>query len=184
MGKKLLLFLIVITLLIVGYTKYIRMVSFERELVAQWMLIESEYRHKSDIIYELSEFVSSSVNQEIPVVDRVRLARNAAATVKVSTDEISEESLEQFRVAFRQLIDLQLEIFQLSQDYPEINDSQEYRELVAELDGTEIRIANERRRLNEQVAIYNKYINGFFNLAIAQVFGFREWPVFTPILGE
>ena len=54
MGKKILLFLILIVLIFVGYTKYIRMVSMEKGLAAQWLLIEVEYQHKSDVIFDIS----------------------------------------------------------------------------------------------------------------------------------
>jgi LemA protein len=184
MGKKLLIFLIVIALLFVGYTKYIRMITFEKGLIAQWSLVESEYRHKSDVIFDISKNIETNINEDLELFEQVRMARNTAAKIKIDPAKISEVNLNEYRLAFKKLLELQAQLEQIGREHSKISDSQEYRELLAELDGTEIRIANERRRLNEQVELYNKYINGFFNLAIAQVFGFKEWPVFTPILGE
>ena len=184
MGKKLLIFLILLALLFVGYTKYNRMLTMEKTLTTQWSIIESEYQHKSDVIFEISENLSDTVEAKQSIVERVKQARNEAAKVKIDPDNISEAGLQVFRRAYQQLLDLQVELLQLTRQYPELSDNQVYRELVTELDGTEIRIANERRRMNEQVIIYNKYINGFFNIAIAQVLGFNDWPVFTPLLGE
>ena len=184
MWKKIFVFLIVIALIFVGYTKYIRMLTFEKTLVSQWTLIEAEYRHKSDLIFDISKYIEGASEDEIALVEQVRDARNLAATIKIDPTEISEAQLEQFREAYKELIDLQNELKQLGRNSSQISGSQEYREMLAELAGTEIRIANERRRLNEQIVLYNKYINGFFNIALAQVLGFHEWPVFTPILGE
>jgi LemA protein len=184
MGKKLLVFLILIALLFVAYTKYNRMTTMERSLTSQLTLIESQYQLKSDVIFELSKNLNSNLEEELAIAENIRLTRNAAAKIDLDPANLTEEKLNQFRSAFKEIIALQNELIQISKDYPEISNSQVFRELLTELESTEIRIANERRRLNEQVNIYNKYINGFFNIALAQVLGFRDWPVFTPILGE
>lgn len=184
MGRKLLVFIILIALIFVGYTKYIQMDTMEKGLESRWSLLESEYQHKSDVIFSLSKNISTGLEDQYPVFDSLRQVRNAVAMVKIDTDNFTVESLDQFREAYQELLHLQGRLVALGREHPEISNNQEYRELIAELEGTELRIANERRRFNEQVVLYNKYVNGFFNLAISQVFGFKDWPEFTPILGE
>lgn len=184
MGKKLLLLLILLVLIFIGYTKYIQMITMEKGLKSRWSLIESEYQHKSDVIFSLSKNISDNLDADLPVFDSLRQVRNTVAMVKIDTDNFTAKNLDQFRAAYQQLLGLQARLVNIARGYPAIFDNQEYRELITELEGTELRIANERRRFNEQVALYNKYVNGFFNLAISQVFGFKEWPEMQPILGE
>lgn len=184
MGNKLLIFLALLALGFIGFTKYNRMATMEKDLVEKWLIIESQYQHKSDVIFGLSRSIEGNLDQDMPLFNQVTKVRNSAAQITVDIDNINDESLIAFREAYAELIALQVQLLDLSKQYPDPVDTQDFRELKAELEGTEIRIANERRRMNEQVANYNKYINGFFNLAIAQAFGFNDWPLFTPILGE
>ena len=107
MGKKILIFLFVLALFFIGYTKYIRMLTLEKTLVAQWTLIESEYRHKSDVIFEMSRYINSNSETEINLLEQVRKARNIAAQIKIDPKKISAAELEQFSKAYKQLIDLQ-----------------------------------------------------------------------------
>lgn len=184
MGKKLLFFIILLGLAFVVFTKYNHMANLEKGLKEQWNLIESLYGQKSDILLSLSKHISDNTDEENPIFDELIKIRNTAAKINVDTDKLSDEDISEFKEAYRELIATQAELLELARQFPDVYNNQEYRELKTEIEGNEIRIANERRRLNEHIELYNKYVNGFFNLAIAQLFGFHEWPFFAPILGE
>lgn len=184
MGNKLLLFILTIILLFIGYTKYIRMSSLEKDLIAQWSLIELEYQSKSDVIFNLSKLIKEADTVDHEVINDLLIARNVAAEVKVDLADLDADTFTEFREAYKDLLMIQEQLLQIANNIPDLSGTQKYRELKAELEGNEIRISNERRRFNEQVDLYNKYINGFFNIAIAQLFGFDDWFMFNLIPGE
>lgn len=184
MGKKLLIFLILIGLGFISFTKYNQMANMEKGLREQWGVIESQYALKSDIVQKLSKNVADNVEGDFTIYTELDQARNEAAMVTVDTDNFTAEALAPYLSAYSKIIAIQKELLEIADQSEEATDNQEFREIVTELEGNEIRISNERRRLNEQVELYNKYINNFFNLAIAQVFGFKDWPLIAPILGE
>ena len=156
----------------------------EKGLVSQLNILETQLRHKSDIIFKISK----NINVQIPGTDSLTAnlaeVRNRFALNKLDADNLSEESITRFNEPYHQLLVMQDELLIIAQADSLQAKNQEFRELNTELEGTSLRISNERRRLNQQIDNYNKYINGFFNIAIAQVFGFREWPNLPPVLGE
>jgi len=181
-GKKLMLGVVAAAAVIViisGVTvmsQYNRMVSLNEEVRTKWSQVENVYQRRYDLIPNLVETVKAYAQHEKELLQSVTEARaKAGGVLNISAEVLNDPA------TFRKFQDAQSELSTVIQrmlgvveQYPNVKADQNFLALQAQLEGTENRIAVERKRFNEAVLAYNAYIKRFPQVAVAGMFGFKE----------
>jgi LemA protein len=173
---------VVIVLLILGGScknTYNKMVSLREQVNREWANVENQYQRRLDLIPNLVNTVKGYANFEQQTLTQVVEARAKATAVNMNAENLTEENMQQFRAAQGEVSSALSRLLAVVESYPDLKASQNFLELQAQLEGTENRIAVERRKYNETVTQYNTYIKSFPPMLFAGIFGFREKPYFN-----
>ncbi len=154
-----------------GYNK---MVALDEAVKSQWAQVENVYQRRADLIPNLVSTVKGYADFEKSTLTQVIEARAKATSVQISPDKLDPQSLQKFQAAQDQLSSALARLMVVVERYPELKANQNFLELQAQLEGTENRIAVERRKFNEITRQYNTYIRRFPQLLFAKLFGFKE----------
>ena len=137
-------------------------IAADEKVKAAWANVENVYQRRADLIPNLVNTVKGSAAHEEKVLTQVTAARAQATQVKISADELSDpEKMRQFEAAQQQLSSSLGRLLAVSENYPDLKANASFRDLQAQLEGTENRIAVERRRYNEAVQEYNQIVRQF-----------------------
>lgn len=166
MSKKSLIIigaLIVAFLVLIAYPwgVYNSLVRSREAVKAQWQQVETQYQRRFDLIPNLVESVKGMMGQEKEVFGNLAEARSKYA------NNPSPENASQVEGALSRLL-------LIVENYPQLRSAENVSNLMAELSGTENRVAVERRRYNEAVKGYNQSIKVFPRNILAGLFGFEE----------
>lgn len=169
-----LLIAVALTVIIFSWFKsgYNNMVSKSEAVKAQWGNVETQYQRRADLIPNLVSTVKGYATHEQSTFEAVTEARSKATQMQVTFDDLNEENLAKFNKAQGDLTSALGRLLAISENYPDLKASQNFRDLQTQLEGTENRIATERRRFNEQVQDYNTYIMMFPRNILALMFNF------------
>lgn len=154
-----------------GYNK---MVDMEEQVTSQWSQVENVYQRRADLIPNLVNTVKGYASHEQETLVEVIDARSKATSVNVDTENLTPEAIEQFNQAQEGLTSALSRLMVVVEQYPDLKANQNFRDLQAQLEGTENRIAVERRRFNEVAQTYNSYIRKFPQVIYAGWFGFEN----------
>ncbi|MCD6201486.1 MAG: LemA family protein [Bacteroidales bacterium] len=154
-----------------GYNK---MVSLDEAVKSQWAQVENVYQRRADLIPNLVSTVKGYADFEKSTLTQVIEARAKATSVQIDANKLDPQSLQKFQAAQDQLSSALSRLMVVVERYPELKANQNFLELQAQLEGTENRIAVERRKFNEVTQQYNTYIRKFPQLLFAKMFGFKE----------
>ncbi len=153
--------------------RYNKMVDLDQEVVQAQAQVEVQLQRRFDLIPNLVESVKGIMKQEQEVFTAIANARTKYAGAESGTNEKIEAAGEYEGAISRLLV--------IMENYPEIKSNQQVTQLMDELSGTENRISVERRRFNEVVTDYNKYIKKFPEVLLASMFGFEEKDLFEAV---
>lgn len=164
----------VVVLLLFGGMRgsYNKMVSMEESVSAQWSQVENVYQRRADLIPNLVNTVKGYASHERETFEAVIEARSKASQVNVDASKLDENSVQQFQEAQSGLSSALSRLMVVVERYPDLKASQNFRDLQAQLEGTENRISVERRKFNETARTYNTYIRQFPQAIYANIFGF------------
>jgi LemA protein len=154
-----------------GYNK---MVDLEEQVTSQWSQVENVYQRRADLIPNLVNTVRGYASHEQETFVEVVEARSKATSVNVDADNLSPQAIEQFNQAQQGLTSALSRLMVVVEQYPDLKANQNFRDLQAQLEGTENRIAVERRKFNEVSQQYNAYIRKFPQLIYAGMMGFEK----------
>lgn len=155
-----------------GYNKA---VTLQEDAKTAWSNVESSYQRRNDLIGNLVKTVQGAADFERGTLTDVINARAKATSVTVDPTNLSPEQIAQFQEAQSGLSGALSKLLVSVERYPELKATQNFRDLQAQLEGTENRINVARDRFNEAVNIYNKHIKVFpNNLIVGGMFGFEE----------
>ena len=163
---------------------YNSMVQKRETVNKQWANVESAYQRRSDLVPNLVSTVKGVANFEQSTLEGVIQARASATQVKLDTKDLTDENIAKFQAAQDQLKGSLSRLMVTVEKYPELQATQSFRELSAQLEGTENRINTERNRFNDAVNDYNTYIQGFPTLLFAKMFGFTPKGYFKSDAGS
>ena len=179
MGKTgWIIILVLIVAAIMSVSKYNTMVGMEESVSEQWANVETQYQRRADLIPNLVSAVKGYAAHEKDVFESVTKARASATSVKIDASNLTAENIRKFQAAQGSLNSALSRLLAVSERYPDLKANQNFLELQAQLEGTENRIAVERRRFNEQVKLYNTYIRKFPTNLVASMFGFERQVTF------
>ena len=163
-------------LLFAGFciTKYNGLVDANAEVEKKWADVESVYQRRADLIPNLVATVKGYAEHESSTLESVVAARAKATQVTVDPSNLTAESVAKFNEAQGELSTALGRLLLIQENYPDLKANENFRDLQAQLEGTENRIATERMKFNQAVKDFNTSIRRFPDNIIASVFGFEK----------
>lgn len=165
---------------------YNHFVTLEENVNQSWAQVENVYQRRADLIPNLVEVVKGYAKHERETLQAVVEARSkVGGQIKVGADVLNDpQAFARFQQAQDALSGALQRLMVVVERYPDLKANQNFIELQAQLEGTENRIAVERRRFNEAVQAYNTAIRKFPANIIAGMFGFKEKAYFKAQAGS
>jgi len=184
MGKTSWIIIIVVAIAaILSISKYNTMVGLQESVGEQWANVETQYQRRADLIPNLVKTVKGYAAHEKDVFESVTKARASATSITIDPSNLTAANMQRFQSVQGSLNSALSRLLAVSENYPELKANQNFLELQAQLEGTENRIAIERRRFNEQIKKYNTYIRKFPTNLVASMFGFERQAAFGADVG-
>jgi LemA protein len=171
--------LVVIALIVLltirwGIRTYNSFIPLDQNVSAQWGNVENVYQRRADLIPNLVNTVKGYADFEQETLTQVIEARAKATSVTIDPTNISPQQLAAFQEAQDGLSSALSRLLVTIERYPDLKANQNFLELQAQLEGTENRIAVERRKFNESVQRYNTAILRFPASIIANMRDYEE----------
>ena len=158
---------------------YNEVIERDEDVKAAWAEVQNQYKRRSDLVPNLVNVVKGAANFEQETLQKVVEARAQVGQVKVDSSTIDDpQKLRQFEQAQGQLSGALSRLLVVADKYPELKATDAYRDLQAQLEGTENRITVARKRFIESVAEYNKTVLRFPSSLGAGLRGKKERPTF------
>jgi LemA protein len=155
-------------------TGYNGLVSQDETVANSWANVEAAYQRRADLIPQLVNTVKGYANHEKSTLDAVVSARTKATQMTVSVDDLSEENIQKFQEAQGEVGAAIGRLLAITESYPELKANENFSELQAQLEGTENRINEVRKKYNDAVKTYNISVRRFPNNILAGMFGFER----------
>ncbi len=176
--------IVVIALILVatGVGSYNRLVQLEEGVDNAWSQVENVYQRRADLIPNLVATVKGAKEFEQETLTQVVEARAKVGQVNFETAPDAAQ-LEQFEAAQSQLSSALSRLLVVVERYPELKATEAFRDLQAQLEGTENRISVERKRFNDATLDYNKTRRQFPTILLANIMGFGDKPYFESTPG-
>lgn len=172
-GKLLLGIGVVVLLFIYGISVNNSLIEKEEGVNQAWAQVENQYQRRADLIPNLVSTVRGAANFEQETLTEVIEARSRATSIQVNPGDLNNPAaLEQFDQAQQQLSGALSRLLVTVERYPEIQATQNFRDLQAQLEGTENRISTERMRFNQSAQEYNTTLRRFPTSMFAGILGF------------
>lgn len=192
MKRGLLITLIVVAVLVIigmmtyGWFKnsYNEMVVLDENVTAKWAQVENVYQRRADLIPNLVNTVKGYATHEKETLEGVIEARSKATSVNIDANNLTPQSFQAFQQAQEGLTSALSKLMVVVERYPELKANQNFLELQAQLEGTENRIAVERKKFNEATQNFNTYIKLFPKNMLANMYGFQAKPYFQAQAGS
>jgi len=173
--------LIVLVVLIGGCGSYNRLVGLKQQVDRSWADVENVYQRRADLVPNLVRTVEGAANFEKSTLAEVIKARQQVTSVKLdpNTAPTDPQALQRFQQSQDALSSALSRLLVVVERYPELKANANFQTLQAQLEGTENRIAVERRKFNETVQSYNTAVQRMPAALFAGMFGFHPRPYFT-----
>ncbi len=163
---------------------YNTLVTMDENVNQAWSQVENQYQRRADLIPNLVKTVQGYADFEKGVLVEVTELRSKVGQIKLSADDLSDETkFQQFQKAQDELSGALSRLLVVAENYPQLKANENFLALQTQLEGTENRIAVERKKFNETVQEYNTKIRSFPTLITAKIFGFKEKQYFKSTPG-
>jgi LemA protein len=180
--RLLLITLALIVVLFIGAVTFVAgiyngLVQTSQAVDASWAQVQNVYQRRADLIPNLVQTVAGSANFEKSTMIAVTEARASVGKVNVNpTQAPTDPAQGQLGSAISRLL-------VVSENYPDLKSNANFRDLQAQLEGTENRIAVERERFNVAVQMYNIKVRSFPVVILAGMMGYAPKPYFSAAAG-
>lgn len=168
---------IVLIVVLIGVGSYNKLVGLEEGVESAWGQVENVYQRRADLVPNLVATVRGARDFEQETLTRVVEARAKVGQVQVSGVPDARQ-LEAFQSAQGELSSALSRLLVVVERYPELKATQNFRDLQVQLEGTENRIAVERRNFNQAAQAYNTARRRFPAVMVAGALGFEPRPYF------
>ena len=164
---------------------YNGLVGTSQAVDSAWAQVQNVYQRRADLVPNLVQTVAGSANFEKSTMIAVTEARASVGKVQINPNQAPKDpaQLAAFQQAQGQLGSALSRLLVVSENYPDLKSSSSFRDLQAQLEGTENRIAVERERFNTAVQIYNIKVRSFPVVLLAGMMGYTPKPYFTAVAG-
>lgn len=158
---------------------YNGLVQKDEAVASTWGQVENVYQRRADLIPNLVSTVKGAADFERNTLQEVVEARASATQVKLSADELTEANVAKFQAAQDALSASLGRLLVSVERYPNLKATDNFKAFQEQLEGTENRIAVERKKYNEKVEEYNNTIRRFPSNIFASMFHFEKKGYFT-----
>jgi LemA protein len=152
---------------------YNGLVTQDENVKKAWNNVQSDYQRRADLIPNLVNTVKGAANFEQQTLVQLMEARAKATSVNVNADDLTPEKLAEFQAAQTQISSGIGRLLAVVENYPDLKANQNFRDLQAQLEGTENRIKVARNDFNTAVNDYNVQARRFPMNIFAGMFGFK-----------
>jgi LemA protein len=173
-----------ILLAIVSILFYNGIVKLDEKAAKAWAQVESQYQRRADLIPNLVATVKGYAEHESSTLQAVTEARNKATGITIDANNMTQEDLNRFQQAQDELGKSLGRLIAVSEAYPDLKANENFKDLQAQLEGTENRIAVARNDFAEAVQTYNSAIRTFPRNIVASIFGFEKKAYFQAAAGS
>lgn len=154
--------------------------SKDEQVKAAWSEVLNQYQRRADLIPNLVATVQGYAQQEKDVLIGVTQARARATSINLTPDAVNDpQAMQKFAQAQGELSSALGRLLVVAENYPQLKSDQNFRDLQAQLEGTENRIATARNRFIKATQDYNVFIRQFPQNLTAKMFGYKEKASFT-----
>jgi LemA protein len=181
--------LLVVLVIVVGLSIsgiYNRLVTLQQGTDAAWAQVQNVYQRRADLVPNLVSTVAGAANFEKSTLAEVTAARASVGRLSLPAASAPTDpaKLAEFAQAQAQLGGALSRLLAVSENYPSLTATAGFRDLQAQLEGTENRISVERGRFNDAVQAYNTALKRFPAVLFAGMFGHSARPYFTAVAGS
>lgn len=167
-----------------GIGIYNQLVSGDEGVTSAWSQVENVYQRRLDLIPNLVSTVKGYASHESETLQAVVEARSKVSQMNINADVVNNpQAMNQFQQMQDGLSGVLSRLMVVVERYPDLKANQNFLALQSQLEGTENRIAVERRRFNEAARAFNTFRRQFPNVFIANLGGFREKAYFQSTQG-
>jgi LemA protein len=160
-----------------GYNQF---QSLDEEAKASWSEVLNQYQRRADLVPNLVETVKGYAAHEKEVLTDVANARSKVGSMQVTPELLNDpEAFAKFQAAQGQLTGALSRLMAVAENYPNLKADQGFRDLQAQLEGTENRVTVARNRYIETIKDYNIAVRSFPNNLTAMALGYNTKPTFT-----
>ena len=175
MKKSTIIIIAVAVLAVVwGITGYNGLVSMDEGVQTKWADVETQYQRRADLIPNLVNTVKGYAAHESETLQAVVEARAKATSVNIDPSNMSAEQIANFQKAQDGVSSALGRLLVTVEKYPDLKANENFRELQAQLEGTENRISVARRDYNEAARKYNTTLRSFPKNILAGMFSFEK----------
>jgi LemA protein len=174
---------VLVIFLFKGCSGYNKLVTLNEQVNREWANVENVYQRRADLIPNLVNTVKGYAAHEQETLTKVVEARSNATKVTIDPSNMTEQDMQRFQAAQGQLTSSLSRLIAIAESYPDLKANQNFLALQDQLEGTENRIAVERRKFNETATVYNTEVRRFPMAIFAGMFGFRFRPYFQAEAG-
>ncbi len=161
---------------------YNSMQAQDEQVKSAWSEVLNQYQRRADLIPNLVNTVKGFATQEQTVLLGVTEARAKVGSIQATPELVNDpEAFAKFQAAQGQLTSALSRLMVVTENYPQLKSDQNFRDLQAQLEGTENRITVARNRYIQAVRDYNTLIRQFPGVLTAKMFGYKEKPNFAVV---
>lgn len=178
--------IIVLGLSLVGWVTgmYNSLVKADEGVNQAWAQVQNQYQRRIDLIPNLVEVVKGYAAHEKEVFENVAEARSNVGKLTVTPEILNDpQAFQRFQQAQTGLSSALSRLLAVAENYPQLKANENFLQLQSQLEGTENRIAVERKRFNEVIQEYNVRVRTFPTAILAGMFGFSQKQYFQADAG-
>ena len=166
--------------LLLGGCGYNDFQTKDEQVKAAWSEVLNQYKRRADLIPNLVSVVQGFAAQEKDVLLGVTNARSKVGSIQLTPEALNDpQALKNFQAAQGDLSSALSRLMVVAENYPQLKSDQNFRDLQAQLEGTENRITTARNRYIKTVQDYNILARQFPTNLTAMIFGYKEKANFT-----
>ena len=178
--RNLLTILILLSTLALSGCGYNTIQANDEEVTAKWSEVINQYQRRADLVPNLVNVVKGYASHEKEVLEAVTEARARVGSIQATPELVKDEqAFAKFQAAQSQLTSALSRLLVVSENYPNLKADASFRDLQAQLEGTENRVTVARDRYIAAVKEYNVTVRTFPNNLTAMMFGYKTKPSFT-----
>ncbi|BBE50271.1 LemA family protein [Ferriphaselus amnicola] len=178
--RNLLTTLILLSTLALSGCGYNTIQSQDEEVTAKWSEVLNQYQRRADLVPNLVNVVKGYASHEKEVLEAVTVARAQVGSIQATPELVKDEAaFAKFQAAQGELTSALSRLLVVSENYPQLKADASFRDLQAQLEGTENRVTVARDRYIKAVKEYNVTIRSFPSNLTAMVFSYQTKPSFT-----
>jgi LemA protein len=161
-------------LLVVGGVMYNGMMGKDEDVKKAWGDVQSQYQRRTELFENLVSVVKGAKEYEKDVLTSVTEARANATKLTMNPDDLTPEKLKQLEASSAQIGGVMSRLLMITEKYPDLKAIDNYKDMQAEVSGTQNRVTRSRDLYNEAVQTYNKGVRSFPTNLVASVLGFKK----------